>query len=210
MYAIYLLHRRWPAAEPVICRGSRAQDYASMLMGYRYPSKQDEWISWMKSRPTAFAPPPPPEPKRKRKRASSQLPWPQADGLVFNHLIDALQRNGMLSKRILGAMAATPKAAWRYADIFLRRRWPEAEPAIAQDPKIAMWYATDVIQGPWPEAEPAIARGDWAEMYARQVLHLPYPQIRKWREMQAKTPVFAPPPPARRTRKPRVSSSSAA
>jgi hypothetical protein len=116
------------------------------------------------------------------KTASSQLPWPQVDGLVFNHLIDALQRNGMLSKRILGAMAATPKAAWRYAKIFLQRRWPEAEPAIAQDPKIAMWYATDVIQGPWPEAEPAIARGDWAEMYARQVLHLPYPQIRKWRE----------------------------
>lgn len=46
--------------------------------------------------------------------------------------------------------------AYAYAQIILKRRWPEAEPYIMKDPNYAYTYARDVIKGKWLEAEPTI------------------------------------------------------
>lgn len=68
-----------------------------------------------------------------------------------------------------------PTAAVCYASNMLRRRWPEAEIAIAGDPSAAASYAVDVIGGRWPSAEPMIASDAIASLtYATMALKGPF------------------------------------
>lgn len=68
-----------------------------------------------------------------------------------------------LNKWELEDLAKDPEYAYQYADLVLKARFPEAEPAIAKVPDTAFQYAKNVIKGRFPEAEEMFLRlhCDW-------------------------------------------------
>lgn len=80
-------------------------------------------------------------------------------------------RSGRFRHEDRDKLLTCPTAAVCYASNMLRRRWPEAEIAIAGNPSAAASYAVDVIGGRWPSAEPMIASDAIASLtYATMAL----------------------------------------
>lgn len=85
--------------------------------------------------------------------------WPEAEPFLFADDKYGTQYIHLIKKpmpEIEQQIAKNATLAYQYASTVLKRRWPEAEPALVQSP-MAAYYAINILGDHWPEAEPAIA-----------------------------------------------------
>jgi len=142
-YAINVMKKRWPEAEPYIMKDpQRAYYYAFLVMGKRWPEAEAVILQdphWAVSYAITVI-----DANNMKKR------WPEAEAVILQD----------------------PEAANEYAIHILKKRWPEAEPYIMQDPKLAAKYAIQILKKKrWPEAEPYIMQDPKsAAKYAIQIL----------------------------------------
>ena len=68
-------------------------------------------------------------------------------------------------------MTKYPEFIFRYADIIIGDRWPEAEHIIMRMPKYAFLYAMEILYDRWPEAEQYIMEDPYyAYLYAHEII----------------------------------------
>ena len=159
-YALSVLEGPFPAGEPAIARDAEYGFlYAFRVLDLDRDAAKDWGKNYLVGH-TAQA--------RTSSAALSNLGLPT---------MEALNRYGMVSKRVLNSLAATPIWAYRYARDVIKRRFPEGETHIGRDPRLATAYARDVIKGRWPEAEAGIARDPVeAFVYANSLIHDSWPE----------------------------------
>ena len=77
-----------------------------------------------------------------------------------------------------GVIAGDAFYSYIYAKNTLQyNRFPKGEPTIMKNPEIAVDYAHAIIDGPWPEAEDQIAQDAQASVrYSRYTLKAPFPK----------------------------------
>lgn len=98
---------------------------------------------------------------------------PEAEGITEEEIRAQAQKH----ERII---AKTAEAAYMYASLILRHRFPAGERAILSSPNTALDYCIMVLakdpnwkykSGRWPEAEPAIMQSSYdAVLYAKYIL----------------------------------------
>lgn len=126
--------------------------------------ERDVWVRENQAKAPVFAPPP--ERGRRPKQASSQLTGLHRYDMA--HVLTALDRCGMVSKGLKAVLATSV----RWAETFVQatgHAFPEGEAVIAREGWPAYWYTVNHLKRRWPEAEPALAQMvlDGGERYNR-------------------------------------------
>jgi len=165
-YCIDIKKTRWPEAESIIMKDSRAiYIYAKTIL-------RDRWIEA--------------EPFILQTEPESDHGWN-----LYGYFCDIV--NGYDKCPIRRWIEAEPyimkfpKWAYDYSKKIMGGRWPEAEPYIMQSPNYAFEYASKIIKGRWPESEPFIAQSpELSYEYAKSIIKGKLPE-----EMHNRIMVFA-------------------
>ena len=161
-YAINVMKKRWPEAEPYIMKDPKsANEYTTHVLKKRWPEAEP----YIMKDPTSAA--------DYAFHFFRQDGWPEAEPYIMKDPTSAADYAiHVLKKRWPEAepyIMKDPKSANEYAFHVLKKRWPEAEPYIMQDPKSAAIYVIDILKERWPEAEPYIMKDPvWANEYAKR------------------------------------------
>ena len=165
-YCIDVKKTRWPEAESIIMKDSRAiYIYAKTIL-------KDRWIEA--------------EPYIMQTEPESDYGWH-----LYGYFCDIMNGYGKCPiRRWIEAepyIMKFPKWAYQYSKKIMGGRWPEAEPYIAKSPEFAYEYAHTIVKGRWPEAEPYIAESPrLAYEYAKRIIKGRLPE-----EMHNRIMVFA-------------------
>jgi uncharacterized protein YfkK (UPF0435 family) len=93
------------------------------------------------------------------------------------YLIESNKYKNEDEEELLNIIMKNPKYAYKYASVFIKDRWPEAEPYIMKNAEYANLYATYIIEKRWPEAEPYIMKDpDEACTYASDLIKGRWPE----------------------------------
>jgi len=72
------------------------------------------------------------------------------------------------------------KTLFIYAQVYVKKRWIEAEEFIKKDPILAYYYALNIIKGRWLEAEEFIIKNPWTAChYAIYIIKDRWPEAEK-------------------------------
>ena len=171
--------KRWPEAEPIIMKDSRAASYyAIYVIKDHWPEAepyimQDRYYAYCYARDVIKDRWPEAEPLIIKDPHAAYYyvkhvvkdRWPEAEPVIMKNPRAAYQYAKYVAKdrwpEAEPVIMKNPRAAYQYAKYVVKDRWPEAETVIMKDPRAASQYAENVIKRRWPEAEPVIMKDDY-------------------------------------------------
>lgn len=180
-YAINVMKRRWPEAEPTIMKDPKsAIRYAFLLMGgNRWPelekliihdpelildyAKNNLMNRWVEAEPYLLK-----DPHTASKYASrfNIIKWPNLENEIIKHkdkaaaflytkFVARRQRVTELEHLFIG----DPAYVISYVYEFIKGPWPEGEETLLQKPEYATRYVIDFKDKRWPELEQILKSG---------------------------------------------------